>query len=120
MDKIIVSQARLAARIGVTEEERSREQELVVDVELLADTRESARTDDLRHSIDYAAVHAALAETARAAPVALVEALAQRMADALLERFPAREVRVLVRKPGALQAQGAAWAGVEITRRRDG
>jgi len=91
MDKIIVSQARLAAR-----------------------------TDDLRHSIDYAAVHAALAETARAAPVALVEALAQRMADALLERFPAREVRVLVRKPGALQAQGAAWAGVEITRRRDG
>ena len=29
-------------------------------------------------------------------------------------------VRVLVRKPGALRAQGVEWAGVEITRRRGG
>jgi dihydroneopterin aldolase len=120
MDKVLVSGARLRARIGVTAEERASDQELVVDAELETDTREAARTDDLRHSIDYAAVHAVMAETAAARPRALVETLAQDLADALLGRFPAGAVRVLVRKPGALRAQGADWAGVEIRRRRDG
>ncbi|GIU74134.1 MAG: 7,8-dihydroneopterin aldolase [Bryobacteraceae bacterium] len=120
MDKVIVSGARLAARIGVSEQERAAAQELVVDVELETDTREAARTDDVRNAIDYAAVHALLAATAAARPRALVETLAADLAGAVLESFPARGVRVLVRKPGALRPQGADWAGVEITRRRDG
>ncbi|MCS7043029.1 MAG: dihydroneopterin aldolase [Bryobacteraceae bacterium] len=120
MDKVIISGARLAARIGVPAAERAEPQELIVDIEMEADTREAARTDDLRHSIDYAAVHAALAETAAARPRALVETLAQDIASCVLQRFPAAAVRVLVRKPGALRAQGADWAGVEILRRRDG
>lgn len=120
MDRILVSGARLEARIGVSEAERSSPQALVVDVELETDTREAARTDDLRHSVDYAAVHAVLIETALARPRALVETLAQDIADALLGRFPAEAVRVLVRKPAALRAKGADWAGVEIRRRRRG
>lgn len=120
MDRILISGARLETRIGVTEQERAAPQPVVVDVELEADTRQAARTDDLRHSIDYAAVHAVMAATASARPRALVETLAAELADALLARFPAEAVRVLVRKPGALRQQGVGWAGVEIRRRRDG
>jgi dihydroneopterin aldolase len=120
MDQVIVSGARLMARIGVTEEERARPQELVIDAALAVDTREAARTDDLRFSIDYAAVWRKIESVAGQQPYALVETLAEKIAAALLEEFPAEAVRVLVRKPGALRAEGADWAGVEITRRRGG
>ncbi len=117
MDKVILSGARLAVRIGVTGEERAAPQDVVVDVELHLDTRAAARTDDLRLSVDYAAVREAIGRAAEA-PCALVETLAERMAAAVLGQFPAEAVRVLVRKPGALREQGVDWAGVEITRRR--
>lgn len=118
MDQVILSGARLQARIGVTEQERAQPQELVVDVELAVDTREAARRDDLRFSIDYAAVWRKLESVAGLQPYALVETLAERIAAAVLEEFPAEAVRVLVRKPGALRAEGVDWAGVGITRRR--
>ena len=120
MDKVILHGARLEARIGVTEEERARPQELVIDLELETDTREAARTDDLGSSVDYAAVWRCMAETAGRQPYALVETLAERIAAALLAGFPVRAVRVRVRKPGALRTEGVEWAGVEIERRRDG
>lgn len=118
MDKVILSGARVMARIGVTERERAAPQELVIDVELEVDTREAARADDLRYSVDYAAVWRRLAEAAQQQPYALVETLAERVAAAVLGEFPVEAVRVLVRKPGALRTQGVDWAGVEITRRR--
>ncbi|MFZ5927124.1 MAG: dihydroneopterin aldolase [Acidobacteriota bacterium] len=120
MDKVILSGARVEARIGVTGEERARPQELVIDVELEADTREAARADDLRLSVDYAAVWSCLKEVAQRQPYALVETLAERIAAAVLEEFAPEAVRVLVRKPGALRAEGVDWAGVEILRRRGG
>lgn len=120
MDHVILHGARLEARIGVTEEERARPQELVIDLELETDTREAARTDDLAHSVDYAAVWRRTAGVAGRQPYALVETLAERIAAALLDGFPVRAVRVRVRKPGALRAEGVEWAGVEIERRRDG
>lgn len=120
MDKVILSGARVEARIGVTEEERARPQELVVDVEMEADTREAARTGDVRCSVDYAAVWRRLAAVARRQPYALVETLAARIAEDVLQEPLVEAVRVVVRKPGALRAQGVDWAGVEITRRRDG
>jgi dihydroneopterin aldolase len=106
------------ARIGVTEQERAAPQELVVDLELELDTREASRTDDLRYSVDYAAVWQRLAEAAQRQPYALVETLAERIAAAVLGEFPAHAVRVRARKPGALRKQGVDWAGVEIMRRR--
>lgn len=118
MDKVILSGARVEARIGVTEEERAQPQELAIDVELEADTREAARADDLRLSVDYAAVWRRVKAVAQQQPYALVETVAERVAAAVLEEFEPEAVRVRVRKPGALRAEGVEWAGVEILRRR--
>ncbi|MEJ5368564.1 MAG: dihydroneopterin aldolase [Bryobacteraceae bacterium] len=120
MDKVILHGARLEARIGVTEEERSQPQELVVDVEMDVDVREAARTDDLRFAVDYAEAWRVIDGLAKQQPYALVETLAERIAAALLEKFPVQSARVLVRKPGALRAAGVEWVGVEVERRRGG
>jgi dihydroneopterin aldolase len=121
MDRIELSGIHLhACRIGVTAAERSRPQEIIVDVSLGTDVRRAAASDDVADAIDYAAVHATVAGVAMGREFALIEALAQAIASAVLNGFPVAEVRVRVTKPGALRDQGVACAAVEITRAREG
>lgn len=120
MDRIVVPDLSLRAKVGVSGEERSTEQEILLDVELHLDLQPAGRSDDLSMSVDYEAVCETLAATARSRPFRLIEAVAEEAARVLLERFPVREVRVRVRKPGALPGWGAPHAAVEVWRRSDG
>lgn len=83
---------------GAHPAERELGQRFQVDVELVADLEAAASGDDLGLGIDYAAVHAAVVATATGSRFHLVEALALRLCRDLLSAFPAREVRVSVRK----------------------
>lgn len=119
-DKIILKGVRLDVHLGVPPEERSESQGVLVDIELTCDITRAGYTDRFQDTIDYAAVRTTLAEVAARRPYVLVESLAESMAEAVLERFPAMQVRVLVKKPRALAHAGVDWAGVEIVRRRGG
>ncbi len=118
MDRIHVNNAELRVRLGVPEAERAVPQSVFLDLAVEFDIRASAASDDFTKTIDYAALHAAAVEVAGAKPYALVETLAESIAAAILARFPVESVHLTLRKPGALQHAGVAWAGVEITRRR--
>ena len=119
MDRIIVHALPLDARVGVTEEERAREQKVAVDVELALDLAPAARADALEHTVDYEKVCDVVAATVRARSWVLVEAIVDACAVALLDAFPVvAEVRVQVRKPGALRSRGVPYAAVEVVRRR--
>jgi 7,8-dihydroneopterin aldolase/epimerase/oxygenase len=120
MDKIILSGARLEVHLGVSEAERAALQVVVADVELEVDARPAGLSDDFMKTIDYAAVHETVRRTATSRGYALIEAMAEEMAAAVLEEFEVGGVRILIRKPAALQARGVDWAGVEVVRRRRG
>lgn len=60
--------------------------------------------DRLEETVDYRAVAACVREVSNARRFRLIEALAGAVADALASRFPARRVRVRVRKPGIAPA----------------
>lgn len=120
MDKILLSGIRLEVNLGVPAEERSLPQTVVVDAEFEFDCREAARDDDFTRTIDYSAVHATLRQAATSRPYALVETMAEAMAAAVLAGFEVESVRILIRKPKALSAEGVDWAGVEIVRRKGG
>ena len=107
-------------RVGVPAAEREREQEVVVDLEMTFATSAAAATDDFTKTVDYAAVHDAMAEVAMARQRLLIETLAEDLARAVLSRFDVEAVRVRLRKPEALRQAGADYAGVEIERRRSG
>ncbi|HET9947742.1 MAG TPA: dihydroneopterin aldolase [Longimicrobiales bacterium] len=117
-DRIVVPGLPLRARVGVSDEERASEQDLVLDVELRLDLGPAGRTDALAATVDYEEVCRTLAGVVASRPFRLVEAVAEASACALLEAFPARAVRVRVRKPGALRAWGVPYAAVEVRRRR--
>ncbi len=81
---------------GVTEEERTRGQRFVYDVEL--EVGERGADDRIEHAVDYREVAAAVREVA-GGRFNLLEALAAAIADELVERFEPAWVKVRASKP---------------------
>ncbi|MGD0016893.1 MAG: dihydroneopterin aldolase [Verrucomicrobiia bacterium] len=98
MDKIVISDLEVEARIGATEAERARPQRLLITVELERDLLQAGRTDDLAATADYAAVADLMRGIATSKPRNLVEALAEELAQAIISRKFADTVTVEVRK----------------------
>ena len=84
-------------RHGVDDDEREQGRTFLYDVALEVEAPGSDRLED---TVDYRAVAACVREISDAAQYRLIEALASAVADELATRFPARAVRVRVRKPG--------------------
>ena len=115
-DRILIPRIPLEAAVGCTEQERRYPQPILVDVELICDVSRAARTDSIADAIDYVGVRREAARVAALRPYALIETIAERVAAALLERFPASAARIRVRKPSALAEHGVPWAAVEVYR----
>ena len=119
MDRIIVSQIPLRAHVGVTEHERADEQDIFVDFELGLDLAAAGKDDALDRTVDYEKVCDLVTNIVGAKSFHLIESIAEACAQAMLDAFPVAEVRVRVRKPGALRSRGVLYAAVEVVRRRD-
>ena len=106
---------RCRGRQGVTEAERSAEQDYLVDVWITADIAPAVAADDVGAATDISAVAATVRSSIAQRPRALVERMAHDAARALLDRFPAvRSARVRVEKPRPAGLDADAEA-VELT-----
>lgn len=101
MDEITLTGLRVFGRHGVYEDERKAGQYFVVDFALRVDTRRAARTDDVADTVHYGDAAQQVAAIVAGEPVDLLETLAARIADALLEPPIVESVRVTVHKPDA-------------------
>lgn len=120
MDQILLHDIRLTVYLGVPVAERSRTQEVFLDVSLGCDTRPAGLSDNFQDAIDYGAVLHTIQRVATANPYFLIETMVESIAAAILAEFPATQVQLRLRKPAALKDLGVGYAGVEIIRRRDG
>ncbi|SFD29020.1 dihydroneopterin aldolase [Streptomyces aidingensis] len=116
MDRIVLRGLRARGTHGALPEERALGQTFVVDLELSVDTRPAARTDDLSRTVHYGLVAEEVTGIVSGEPCALIETLAQRIADRCLSFEPVREVEVTVHKPQAPIA--VPFDDVTITIRR--
>jgi 7,8-dihydroneopterin aldolase/epimerase/oxygenase len=99
-DKVGLRTIRLHGHHGVSPAERRQGQIFEVDLELEYDTRPAAATDDLTLTVDYSAVYEDVARIVTTEQYQLIETLADRIAQAILSRWPVVEgVTVQVRKP---------------------
>lgn len=114
MDKITVEGARFCVHLGVTKEERVREQEIIVDFILFFNTQLSAQTEDISDTIDYYPVCQRIGELLKKQEYKLIETVAERIAQNILKSFKVRKILVRVRKQHALSF--AQYAAVEIVR----
>lgn len=118
MDTIFVEAIEFYGYHGASDEEQSVGHRYSVDVELRFDTRRAGETDDLHDTINYSAVAKSIVRTGTSVQCRLLERLAARMAQNLLEEFPTDWVRVRVRKPRPPMNVIAEAAGVQIERSR--
>jgi FolB domain-containing protein len=116
MDKIFIRDLIARGIIGLNDWEREKAQEIVINIELMADLRKAGDTDDLQDSINYSTIAKRVQAHAETAGRLTVEALANDLARICLENPIVNGVRVRVEKPGAVRFTHSV--GVEIERTR--
>jgi dihydroneopterin aldolase len=120
-DRIVLAGMVFLARHGVNEREKVEEQRFEVDVELAVDTRAAAAGDDLGETVDYRGVYERTRRVVEETTVELIETLADRIAREIMAATDRiEEVTVRVRKPDVDLGGPLDYAGVEVTRGREG
>lgn len=115
MDAIFVEELRLDAWVGIYPRERVAPQTVEIHLEIgLPD--DATHSDDIQHTIDYAAVVARLEQEFAERHFNLLETMAEWIADTLLQEFGAPWVKVAVAKIGVLK--NTRRVGVRLERSR--
>jgi dihydroneopterin aldolase len=118
-DRIILRGVTARGFHGVFDHEREEGQEFRVDVVLgVMSISKAAKSDNLRHTVDYGAVAQAVVAVIEGPPVNLIETLAVTIAERCLDFDYVRAVTVTVHKPQAPITVPFDDVAVRITRAR--
>jgi dihydroneopterin aldolase/D-erythro-7,8-dihydroneopterin triphosphate epimerase len=116
-DIIQIKDLVLRGIVGINPDERTKPQDIVINVRMTADTGAAARSDSIDDAINYRTVAKAIIAHVEAGDPYLVERLAAEIARVCFETDSRiEEVEVSVEKPGALRF--ARSVGVTIRRTR--
>ena len=114
MDIIFLHGLRIDAVIGIWDWERQIQQTIVIDLDMAADIRKAAASDRVEDTLDYKGVAKRLQTFVPESGCQLVETLAERVAEIVIQEFGVPWVRVKINKPGAIR--GSRDVGVIIER----
>jgi 7,8-dihydroneopterin aldolase/epimerase/oxygenase len=118
-DRIEIRDLRVTGVHGVLPEERERAQPFSIDIVAWVDMEAAQHSDDLADTVDYGALAEAAADVVGGRSYRLLEALAGRLASALLIVDPRLEaVEVTVRKLRPPLALDVESTGVRVRRSR--
>lgn len=114
MDIIYISDLRIETVIGIFDWERKIKQTVILDIEMAGDCRKAAQSDDVEDTVNYKGVAKRLIEFVGNSKYQLVETLAEKCAELIMEEFRVPWVKLKLNKQGALR--GARDVGVIIER----
>lgn len=115
-DKIILTDLEYLCALGCTAAERSVPQRVLCSVELDTDTTQAANSGELADSICWASAEELISQLVTGQEWVLVEQLANRTANTLLQSFPSTSgVKVTIKK---FALKNSAWVGVSVFRSR--
>ena len=118
-DRIEIRDLRVTGTHGVLAEERERPQPFSLDIVAWVDMTAAQQSDDLADTVDYGALAREAADVVGGRSYRLLEALAGRLASALLVADPRLQaVEVTVRKLRPPLPLDAGSAGVRVRRAR--
>ena len=118
MDYIHLNEMEFYGYHGALPEETKLGQRFRVTVSLATNLEEAGKTDDLEMTVNYAEVYELCKEIVEGAPKKLIEAVAEKVAGELINRYSSKVtgVRVVLIKPDPPIAGHYASVSVEITR----
>lgn len=103
MDVVFLHGLKIETVIGIWEWERHFKQTLILDLDMGADLAPAGRSDSITDTLDYKAVTKRVFRLAEENAFLLVEALAENLADILLDEFKLPWVRIKINKQGAVR-----------------
>ncbi|MEX0951733.1 MAG: dihydroneopterin aldolase [Gammaproteobacteria bacterium] len=114
MDIIYLNDLRIDTVIGIYDWERRVKQTVILDIEMGADIRAAADSDNIEDTLNYKLVAKRLFAYIGESQFELVETLAERVAELLMKEFNVPWLRLRVNKQGAVR--GVRDVGVIIER----
>ena len=114
MDIVYISDLRIETIIGIYGWEREIRQIISIDLKMATDNRKAAATESIEDALNYKAVAKRLIQFVEESEFQLVETLAERIAEIILEEFAVDWLRLKLGKPGAVT--GSKEVGVIIER----
>ncbi len=117
-DTIFLHDLRIDTVVGIWDWERKIRQTVSIDLEMGADVRRAAQKDEIENTLNYKLVAKRVQQFVADSEFQLVETLAEKIAELVLQEFDMPWIQVRVCKPGAIR--NAKNVGVLIRRQRNG
>lgn len=117
VDKIFIKNLQVETVIGIYDWEKKIRQTISLDIEMATDIRKAADSDDIADTVNYKSLSKRLVAYISASRFELVETLAEKVAEIILNEFEVKDVRIVLHKPGALS--DADDVGIIINRQRN-
>lgn len=114
MDIVYIRELEVRTIIGIFDWEREQRQVVSLDLEMGSDIATAAASDTIENALDYKAVAKRLIDFIEKSEFFLVETLAERVADIVVNEFNVPWVKLRLGKPGAVT--GSKDVGVIIER----
>ena len=118
MDKIILTDLRINAVIGIWDWERRNPQTILINLEMQTDTKTASQSDSIEDALDYKAVSKRVKQFIQESQFNLIETVAENVAKIILEEFDVQWLKLKVSKPFAIR--GSSNVGVCIERTKHG
>ena len=118
MDKIILTDLRIDAVIGIWDWEKRNPQTISIDLEMQTDTKKASQLDSIEDALEYKAVSKRVKQFIQASQFNLIETLAENVAKIILEEFDVQWLKLRISKPFAIR--DSRNVGVSIERTKDG
>ena len=112
-ETIFIEALRVDAIIGIHPHERARAQPLVFTLRIDQDFELGAKQDQIGATVDYSACAEKIRRFVRESDFELLETLARRLTEHLLDEFAISRLTLEIRKPQAVA--GSDGAGVSLT-----
>lgn len=114
MDIVFIRDLQIETVIGIYDWERRIRQMVSIDLDMATDIRKAANSDNIEHTLNYKAVAKRLIAFISESEYQLVETLAEKICEIVLNEFDVPWVRLTLNKPGAVS--GSRSVGVMIER----
>ena len=114
MDIVFIKQLEIETVIGIYDWERKIRQTVSLDLEMGSDNRKAAASDHIDDALNYKAVAKRLISFVEQSNFELVETLAERICEIIMQEFGVPWVKLTLHKLGAVS--GSRSVGVIIER----
>ena len=118
--KILLREMKYLLKIGVKEEERKQHQEVSFDLDIDVAAEQESVTQDIRQTVNYSDVQREIEIFLQNKEYVLLEALANDVANLLLQKFSRiQRIQLTCWKPKALARKNVKNVGVQIVKERE-